>query len=86
MRIVLVATLIAVTTLPAYAQTMNGIGAAQGASRAGAAGAPQQESAAAVAKKKEEQKANERAFNDAVKRIPTPDKKYDPWGNVRDSK
>ena len=88
MRIALIAMMIGVLALPAYAQTMNGIGAGQGAGQAGrhGTGPSQQETAAAAAKKKEEQKANERAYNEALKRIPTPEKKYDPWGNVRDSK
>jgi len=89
MRIVLIAMMIGALTLPASAQTMNGIGGGQGAGQAAGrpgSGPSQQETAAAAAKKKEEQKANEKAFNEALKRIPTPEKKYDPWGNVRDSK
>jgi len=85
MRAFVIAAMIAAIAIPANAQTMNGIGAGQAAGRPGTGPTPQ-ETAAAAAKKKEEQKANERAFSDAVKRIPTPDKKYDPWGNVRDGK
>jgi hypothetical protein len=71
---------IAMLGLPADAQQggANGIGAAAGAGRAAAAGAPK-EPVVDPAKKK----AEEKAFNDAVNRIPPPDKKFDPWGNVR---
>jgi hypothetical protein len=80
MRILLVATMIAALTLPAYSQGMNGIGGAQGAGRAaGPKGVTPEE----AARKKVEEKANDKAFNDAVKRIPTATKKYDPWGNLR---
>ena len=65
----------ALLTLPAYSQSGGGINSAQGAGRA----ARPQESAADSAKKK----ADEKAFNDAVSRIPPSEKKYDPWGTVR---
>jgi hypothetical protein len=63
--------------IPAYAQ-VGGVKSSEGA------GKVQQQSnepppAVVAAKKKEDEKA----FNDAVKRIPLPDKKYDPWGGVR---
>jgi hypothetical protein len=32
---------------------------------------------------KEKKKREEKEFNEATKRIPVPEKKYDPWGNVR---
>jgi hypothetical protein len=82
MRIFLVVTMLGALTLPAYAQTANGIGGAQGAGRATQS---KQETPEEAAKKKAEEKANERAFNDAVRRIPAPVKKYDPWGSVRSS-
>jgi len=61
-------------TIPAYSQ-FGGINASQGAGRVGAS----QESKVDPEKKK----ADEKAFNDAVKRIPLLEKKYDPWGTVR---
>jgi hypothetical protein len=84
MRLLLVAAMIATLTLPALAQMggVNGLGAGQGAGRAGAKASETPEEAA---KKKEEDKARERAYSDAVKRIPAPAKKYDPWGTVRSS-
>jgi len=82
MRIVLVASLIAALTIPAFAQSqMNGIGGSQGAGRMGSSSP--RETPEEAAKKKAEQKATDKAFSEAVKRIPVPDKKYDPWGNLR---
>jgi len=78
MRYFIVAIIVAVATAPALAQT-GGIGGAQGAGRAQAMGrnnTPAEDPA--------KKKAEERAFNDAVKRIPASDKKFDPWGNVRE--
>jgi hypothetical protein len=82
MRIFLAAAMIAALSLPAGAQTMNGIGAAEGAGRAQALGKKATEETVDPEKKKKDEKA----FNDAVNRIPAPDKKYDPWGNVRGAK
>jgi hypothetical protein len=68
MRIVLAALMIAALAAPAYAQGMRGKGRR----------APEQKS--------EEQKkkvdAKEKAYEAAIKGMP--DKKFDPWGSVRD--
>jgi hypothetical protein len=80
MRLFLIAALLAGLAMPAYAQ-MGGIGASQGAGRASASGP--KETPEEAAQKKAEEKVRERAFNDAVKRIPAPAKKFDPWGTVR---
>jgi len=74
MRILIVAVATALLTVPAYSQS-NGINASQGAGMAQRAGAPE-EPKVDPAKKK----ADEKAFNDAIDRIPSPQKKYDPWG------
>jgi hypothetical protein len=86
MRIFLIAATVgalALSAVPSSAQVggINGIGPSQGAGRAGG-GSPQQ-TPEEIAKKKEEDKAREREFSDAVRRIPAPNKKYDPWGNIR---
>jgi len=73
MRIFLVATMIAALTLPAYSQ-MGGGGRKGGGGR---------EDSQKSAQDPEKKKRDEKQFNDAIKRIPTSDKKYDPWGNVR---
>jgi hypothetical protein len=62
-------------TIPAYSQ-MGGINASSGAGRAGR---PPEEPKVDPAK----QKADEKAFKDAISRIPPAEKKYDPWGTVR---
>jgi hypothetical protein len=76
MRVFIVAMAITLLTVPAFAQTANGIGAAQGAGRAAR---PPEEPKADPAKAK----ADEKAFKEGVSRIPDPDKKFDPWGNLR---
>jgi hypothetical protein len=82
MRLWLVATMVAAMTMAAFAQGANGIGGAQGAGRAAQ---PKGETPEETARKKSEEKANEKAFSEAVKRIPVPQKKYDPWGDVRNA-
>jgi hypothetical protein len=77
MRILVVALGMAWLTVPAYSQS-SGINASQGAGIAQRGGAPE-EPKVDPAKKK----ADEKAFNDAISRIPLPQKKYDPWGTVR---
>jgi hypothetical protein len=72
--------MIAMLAVPADAQTMNGIGAASGAGRAQQAGKPGD-----PVVDPEQKKKDEKAYNDAVSRIPPAAKKYDPWGNVRSS-
>jgi hypothetical protein len=64
----------ALLTVPAYSQ-VSGINAAQGAGRVQRPQEPRIDPA--------KKKADEKAFNDAVSRIPLPEKKYDPWGTVR---
>jgi hypothetical protein len=58
---------------------------AQGAIGKGGGGKPGQKSEAELAIEKKNQKIDEKAYNDAISRIPdkTPAKKPDPWGNVR---
>jgi hypothetical protein len=73
MRIAIIAVATAFLTVPAYSQT-GGINSA-GAGRALRPEEPKVDPA--------KKKADEKAFNDAVKRIPMPEKKYDPWGTVR---
>jgi hypothetical protein len=77
MRIVAVAVATAVLTVPAYPQS-SGINASQGAGMAQRVGAPEEPKVDPA-----KRKADEKAFNDAVNRIPSPQKKYDPWGAVR---
>jgi hypothetical protein len=67
MRILIVVAVTALLTVPAHSQ-------------AGRGGALHPEEQKVDPAKK---KADEKAFNDAVKRIPMPEKKYDPWGTVR---
>jgi hypothetical protein len=77
MRILAVAVATALLTVPAYSQS-SGINASQGAGiaqRVGAAEEPKVDPA--------KKKADENAFSDAINRIPSPQKKYDPWGAVR---
>ena len=84
MRLFMVAILMAALTMPAYSQVGGGggggIGGAGGGGRGG--GAPRNTAPPVDPAKK---KAEEKAFNDGVKRIPSPDKKFDPWGEVRDT-
>ena len=68
MRILIVAVAIALLTVPAYSQ-MGGINSS------GAGRAPYPEEPKVDPAKK---KADEKAFNDAIKRIPQSEKKYDP--------
>ena len=74
MRIIIAAVLIAFSTVCVCAQ---GIGK-------GGGGAPKK-SEAELAEEKKNQRIDEKAYNDALSRIPdkTPPKKPDPWGNVR---
>ena len=81
MRIFLIAALIAAFTMPAYSQ-MGGLGGAGGGGKGGGGRSPPTDKPAVDPEKK---KQDEKAFNDAVKRIPGPDKKYDPWGAVRET-
>ncbi len=78
MRLVMVAVALALLTAPAYSQN-SGIG---GASGAGRAAAPPKDTPTEDPATKAK---NEKAFKDAVNRIPVPEKKYDPWGTVRET-
>ena len=75
MRILMAAMLIAFSTVSVCAQ--HGIGK-------GGGGKPEK-SEAELAEERKNRKIDEKAFNDAMSRIPdkTPVKKPDPWGNVR---
>jgi hypothetical protein len=77
MRIFLAAMLIAFSTLCAFAQ--------YGAGSKGVGDKSGQKSEADLAEEKKNRKIDEKAYNDAISRIPdkTPVKKPDPWGNVR---
>jgi hypothetical protein len=84
MRIFVVALMIVSLTLPAYAQ-MGGMGGGgmgaggMGGGKGGRKGAAKATSDPNAAKKN---MAEEKAYNDALKRIPN--KPFDPWGGVRD--
>ena len=79
MRIFLVATVVAAMITPAYAQYAP-MGANSGKPNGAQPPRPQQATV-----DPEQKKRDDKAFNDAVKRIPGPDKKYDPWGTVRNA-
>ena len=75
MRIFVVALAIVMLAMPAHSQGSMGAGAGKPADRAPPPPPPDAQ----------QKKKDEKAFNDAVNRIPAPDKKYDPWGVVRGS-
>jgi hypothetical protein len=77
MKPVLAAAMILVLGVPAFAQygAINGPGTA---SSVGKQNAPKEQADDPIKKKQDE-----RAFRDGVSRIPDPEKKYDPWGNLR---
>jgi hypothetical protein len=74
MRILIIAVATVLFTAPAYSQA-GGLNTTQGAGRMHHPEEPKVDP--------EKKKADEKAFNDAVKRIPSSEKKYDPWGTVR---
>jgi hypothetical protein len=76
MRAIVVAIAIALLTVPSFGQGMGG-----GKGSGGHAGPPEKKEVVDPEKKK----ADEKAFKDAVDRIPVSDKKFDPWGSVRQS-
>ena len=83
MRIV---TLVVAAALVAGACVVLSFSAAHAQAMGGAsAGRPSERSPAPPPPDAEKKKKDEKAFNDAVSRIPTPEKKYDPWGVVRDN-
>ena len=75
MRIFIAAVLIAFSTASVYAQGAIGKGG----------GKSSQKSDAELAEEQKNRKIDEKAYNDAISRIPdkTPVKKPDPWGSVR---
>jgi hypothetical protein len=75
MRLFIVAIVMALLTIPANSQMSGGKGSMSGAGGPADRSPPPPD--------KEKQKKDEKAFNDAVTRIPPPEKKYDPWGAVR---
>jgi len=81
MRPFIIAILMAALTVPAYSQVGGGGSGGSGAGSVGRGGSARTAPPVDPAKKK----AEEKAFNDAVKRIPLPDKKFDPWGEVRET-
>jgi hypothetical protein len=81
MRPFIVAIVMAALTVPAYSQ----VGGGGGGSGAGGVGRGGSARTAAPTVDPAKKKAEEKAFNDAVKRIPLPDKKFDPWGEVRET-
>jgi hypothetical protein len=72
MRIFIVALMIVSLTIPAYAQT-GGMGGGKG----GRTGTSDPNAA-------QKNAAEQKAFNEAVKRIPASNKPVDPWSGVRD--
>jgi hypothetical protein len=83
MRIFIVALMTASLTLPAYAQMGGGMGGGgMGGGKGAGKGAAKATSDPNAAKKKA---AEDKAFNDALKNIPAPNKPYDPWGGIRDT-
>jgi hypothetical protein len=81
MRIFIVALMIVSLTLPAYAQIGGMGGGGMGGGKGGRKGAAKATSDPNAAKKNA---AEEKAFNEALKRIPASNKPIDPWGGVRD--
>jgi hypothetical protein len=81
MRIFIVALMIVSLTLPAYAQTGGMGGGGMGGGKGGRKGAAKATSDPNAAQKNA---AEEKAFNEALKRIPASNKPFDPWSGVRD--
>lgn len=73
MRAIVVAIAIALLTVPSFGQGMGG-----GKGSGGRAPPPEEKKV-----DPEKKKAEEKAFKDAIDRIPVSDKKFDPWGSVR---
>ena len=80
MRIFIVALMIASLTLPAYAQMGGMGGGGMGGGKGARKGAAKATSDPNAAQKKA---AEEKAFNEALKRIPDSNKPFDPWGGAR---
>jgi hypothetical protein len=75
MRTITVAAIIALLTMPAYAQSKS-IGQSP-------AGAVDPKQAAQAEQDKRQKILDEKAYKDSLARIPTRDKKVDPWGGMR---
>jgi hypothetical protein len=74
MRTFTIAAIIALLTMPAYAQ---GFGGSKGSSK------PGQKTEQEIAEEKKQQKLDEKAHKDSLSRIPDKDQKTDPWGKIR---
>ena len=74
MRTFTIAMIVAILTLPAYAQQ-----------RGGAANMPNPnvKTEAEKAVEEKQRKLEEKAYKDSISRIPDRDQKLDPWGKVR---
>jgi hypothetical protein len=77
MKLVLAAATILALGMPAFAQ-YGGINGPGSAASVGRQNAPKEQVDDPVKKKQDE-----KSFRDGVSRIPDPEKKYDPWGNLR---
>jgi hypothetical protein len=74
MRTMTVAAIIALLTMPAYAQS--GIGK-------GSSSKPGVKTDQEKALEEKHQKMDEKAYKDSLSRIPDREQKFDPWGKVR---
>jgi hypothetical protein len=72
MRFFIAVLAVALLAMPAYAQMAAG------------AGKPSDRTPPPPPVDEAQKKKDEKAFKEGVSRIPTPEKKYDPWGVVRD--
>ena len=75
MRTFTIAMIVAMLTLPAYAQQRGG--------GAGAMPNPNVKTEAQKAMEEKQRKADEKAYNESVSRIPDRELKLDPWGKIR---
>ena len=74
MRTFTIAMIVAMLTLPAYAQ--RGGGAANMPN-------PNIKTEAQKAEEAKQRKADEKAYNESISRIPDREQKLDPWGKIR---
>jgi hypothetical protein len=74
MRTFTIAMIVAMLTLPAYAQQRGG-----GANMPN----PNVKTEAQKAMEEKQRKADEKAYNESVSRIPDREQKLDPWGKIR---
>ncbi len=71
MRTFTIAAIIALLTIPAYAQ------------KGPAFSKPGTKTEAEKATEEKQRKAEEKAYKDSVSRVPDKEQKFDPWGNMR---